>query len=59
MFEVCERHVDDCSYNVGERISMLAVTSEVGNGSCALDFVGHFLTKERTPSVVMPENIGI
>ena len=33
--------------NVGARISMLAFTSEVGSGSSALDFVGHFLTKEK------------
>ena len=42
--------------NVGARIAMLAFTSEVGSGSSALDFVGHFLTKEITPSVVMPES---
>ena len=42
--------------NVGARMSMLAFTSEVGSGSSTLVFVGHFVTSEITPSVVIPEN---
>ena len=42
--------------NVGAIMSMLAFTSEVGSGSSTLVFVGHFVTNEITPYVVMPEN---
>jgi len=42
--------------NVGARMSVLAFTSEVGSGSSTLVFVGHFVTSETTPSVVMPNN---
>lgn len=42
--------------NLVSTMSMLAFTSEVESGSSTLDFVGHFLTKVRTPYVVMQEN---
>ena len=42
--------------NIGARMSMLAFTSDVGSGSSPLVFVGHCVTSEITPSIVMPEN---